>query len=277
MVEDFSVLLAVYKNDKPEFLNECLQSLEHQSVKPVSIILVKDGLVPNEIENVIVHWSNKLPLKVVGYEKNQGLAHALNYGIHFVETEYVARMDSDDICFSNRFEKQIRFIDNNTEVEICAAGISEFYIDKEGNETRKIRLYPSETDKNSKTLFKGTPIAHPTLFIKTELLKSFKYSENTSMNEDIDLWFRLILAGKTIYTLQEPLLNFRITDGTFKRRSISKACNEYKIYKKSLRELFGFSPLLIWPFIRLLTRFLPYKINKKLYFSKSREKLFKNK
>ena len=277
MVEDFSVLLAVYKNDKPEFLNECLQSLEQQSVTPVSIILVKDGPVSPEIETVIDEWSKRLPLKVVGYEENQGLAHALNYGLQFVETEYVARMDSDDICFPDRFEKQIEFIKNNSNIKICASGISEFYIDKEGNETRKIRLYPPKTDKMSKTLFKGSPIAHPTLFIETQLIKSFMYSENTSMNEDIDLWFRLILAGETIYTLQEPLLNFRITDGTFKRRSISKACNEYKIYNKNLKKLFGFSPLLIWPFIRLLTRFLPYKINKKLYFSKSREKLFKNK
>lgn len=270
----FSVLMAVYKKDNPFFFNECLQSLFSQTVKADSIILVKDGYISSELEDVIQDWMNKLPLKVVGYEQNLGLAHALNYGLQFVETEYVARMDSDDICYEYRFEKQIEFINKNQNVEICSSGIMEFYVDKNNVKSEKLRLYPAVTDKTSKGLFKGTPIAHPTLFIKTSLLKEFMYSENTSMNEDIDLWFRLILADKTIYTIQEPLLNFRITDGTFKRRSVKKAVNEYKIYKMYLRKLFGSSQLFIWPFIRLLTRFLPYNINKKLYFSNARKKLF---
>ena len=271
----FSILQAVYKNASPIFLNECLSSIKDSTIQPAKIILVKDGTIPAELESVISEWQNNLPLQVVGYEQNQGLAHALNFGLQFVDTDLVARMDSDDYCFPERFEKQLAYFRSYPEVEILGTGISEFYLNEDGNVFRKNRFYPQYSNNSSKKLFKGTPLGHPTVMMKSELLKNFRYSENTNMNEDIDLWFRLIRGGHTLYNLEESLLNFRITDGTFKRRSIKKAFSEFKIYWKNLYALFGFSPLLVYPIARLCIRFLPYGINKKLYFSNMRKKFFK--
>lgn len=273
MKDDFTVLQSVYKNDAPVFLSECFASLFNQTLKPQKIILIKDGILTPELESVISEWQEKLPLKVVGYKQNWGLAHALNYGLQFVDTELVARMDSDDIALPDRFEKQMQYFRTHKECEILGTGIIEFY-NSDTNLSSKKRKYPIISSKETKTLFKGTPLAHPTLMIKTTLLKQFKYSEDTSMNEDIELWFRLITSGHIIHNLSEPLLNFRITDGTFKRRSFNKAINEFKIYWTNLTNLFGFNYLLIYPILRLFSRFLPYSINKKIYFSKYREKLF---
>lgn len=274
MKDDFTVLQSVYKNDAPVFLSECFASLFNQTLKPQKIILIKDGILTPELESVISEWQEKLPLKVVGYKQNWGLAHALNYGLQFVDTELVARMDSDDIALPDRFEKQMQYFRTHKECEILGTGIIEFY-NSDTNLSSKKRKYPIISSKETKTLFKGTPLAHPTLMIKSTLLKQFKYSEDTSMNEDIELWFRLITSGHIIHNLSEPLLNFRITDGTFKRRSFNKAINEFKIYWTNLTNLFGFNYLLIYPILRLFSRFLPYSINKKIYFSKYREKLFK--
>lgn len=270
----FTILQSVYKNDNPIFLNEAFQSIFENSIQPESIVLVKDGSITSELDMVISSWISKLPLKVVGYEENQGLAHALNYGLKFVETDFVARMDSDDICFHNRFQKQLEFFEHNPNAEIVGTGLSEFYLDISNNKITRIRLYPQVITMKSNYLFKGTPLAHPTVMMKTKLLKEFGYSENTNLCEDIDLWFRLIKTGHVIYNLPEPLLNFRITDGTFKRRSISKALSEFKIYWKNLFDLFGFTLFLIYPIARFLTRFLPYRFTKKLYFSKARKTLF---
>lgn len=132
-------------------------------------------------------------------------------------------MDSDDICFPKRFEKQLKYFEEHPDAEIVGTGLSEFYVDKNGSEFRKNRFYPEYVDCKTKSLFKGTPLGHPTVMMKTDLLKKYMYSENTNMNEDIDLWFRLLKAGQVIHNIQEPLLNFRITDGTFKRRSIKKS------------------------------------------------------
>lgn len=270
----FSVLQSVYRKDKPEFLNDSLKSLKEQTLPADQIIIIKDGILTPELESVISEWQEKLPLKVVGYKQNCGLAHALNYGLQFVDTELVARMDSDDIALPYRFQKQMEYLKENNDCEILGTGIKEFY-NSNSKVLSKIRNYPVISSEKSKSLFKGTPLAHPTLMIKTTLLKQFKYSEDTSMNEDIELWFRLITSGHIIHNLSEPLLNFRITDGTFKRRSFNKAINEFKIYWTNLTNLFGFNYLLIYPILRLFSRFLPYSINKKIYFSKYREKLFK--
>lgn len=271
----FTILQSVYKNDKPEYLNQCLESIKNNTLQPTKIVLVKDGEISDELNSCINSWSEKLPIQVVGYEKNQGLAYALNYGLQFVETELVARMDSDDICYPNRFEKQVKFFTENPLVEICGTGLLEFYLYSDNRRHEKNRFYPECVDKTSHSLYKGTPLGHPTLMIKTDLLKKYQYSENTSMNEDIDLWFRFIKDGHTIHNIQEPLLYFRITDSTFKRRSIKKAWNEFKIYLKNLIEMFGFSSRLIFPIARFFTRFLPYSINRKLYFSEIRTKILK--
>lgn len=114
----FTVLQSVYKKDNPIFLSQSLQSIANNTVQPVCLVLVKDGALTPELESVISEWQSKLPLKAVGYEKNQGLAYALNYGLQFVETELVARMDSDDICFSARFEKQIAHFNGMTKNDI---------------------------------------------------------------------------------------------------------------------------------------------------------------
>lgn len=182
-------------------------------------------------------------------------------------------MDSDDICCPDRFEKQLAFFEKNPGAEVIRTGISEFYIQENGYTFRRDRLYPQKITESSKSLFKGTPLGHPTV-MKTSLLKEFLYSENTTMCEDIELWFRLIRSGHTIYIFQESLFNFRITDGTFKGRSLLKAFSEFNIYWSNLFVLFGLNILLLYPIARLFVRFLPYWLNKEFYFSNARKSLF---
>lgn len=111
--------------------------------------------------------------------------------------------------------------------------------------------------------------------MKAALLKEFSYSENTKCNEDIDLWFRLLRAGHRIRTLQEPVLRFRITDGTFRRRSVSKATDEHSVYSANLRKINGISPNDIVPLMRLASRLLPAVLSRRLYLSRRRQNLFK--
>lgn len=272
-----SVLQSVYKNDNPVFLESAFESIFNQKLKPKNIVLVKDGLLTPELELVISKWKSLLPMNVVGYEKNQGLAHALNYGLDFVDSDLVARMDSDDVCCSDRFEKQVNYFIDNPETKILGSSLTEFYENNNGEIYKRVRNYPEVVNKSSRCLFKGTPLGHPSLVIKTEVLREFRYNENTSMNEDIDLWFRLIKNGYIICNIKEPLINFRITDGTFKRRHFAKAINEYKIYRSNLYELFGFSFRQFYPLLRLCTRVLPSKLVKMLYFSDFRKKILEKK
>ena len=123
----FSVLQSVYRRDNPDFLAQSLQSIADNTLQPVNVILVKDGILTPELETVISEWQTKLPLKVVGYEQNQGLAQALNYGLQFVETDLVARMDSDDIWVENKVQVCMNVLKDNDFVVHAKKRINEIW------------------------------------------------------------------------------------------------------------------------------------------------------
>lgn len=93
----FSVLMSIYKNDDPCFLIEALESLKSQTLLANDIVIVRDGPVPFEINNVIESFSNVLPIQYIKLDKNVGLGQALNQGLTYVKNDWVFRMDSDDI------------------------------------------------------------------------------------------------------------------------------------------------------------------------------------
>ena len=271
----FTILQSVYKNDKPEFLDQCLESIKNNSLQPEKIVLVKDGPISIELDSCINKWAEILPIRFVGYEENRGLAYALNYGLQFVETELVARMDSDDICYSDRFEKQVLQFEVDKKLVVLGAGIEEFYCSKELEASHhSIRLYPKRTVRSSMTLYKGTPVAHPTVMMRTAILKEFGYAESTCCNEDIELWFRLLAAGYEIRTLQVPLLRFRITDDTFRRRSLAKSLDEFQIYSRALLDFNGLQKEHAYLLFRLASRLLSPALIRRIYFSGKRKNLF---
>ena len=98
MKEKFSVLMSVYHKDDPTYLDTALNSLTEQTAVPDEIVLVKDGPVSQQLEEVIDAFHKKFcNLKIVALEKNSGLGNALNQGLKHCSHELVARMDSDDI------------------------------------------------------------------------------------------------------------------------------------------------------------------------------------
>jgi len=123
--------MSVYYKEIPKYLNQCLESLANQTLPATEIIIIKDGKLTDELENILSMWKEKLPLKIEGYEKNRGLAYALNYGLQFCFHELVARMDSDDISMPDRFEKQVRYFEEHKNVAIVGSNILEFYDENE--------------------------------------------------------------------------------------------------------------------------------------------------
>jgi glycosyltransferase involved in cell wall biosynthesis len=269
----FSVLMSVYDKETASNFYQCLESLFCQTLPASEIVVVKDGFLTKDLDAILAIWGEKLPLRIVGYEQNRGLAHALNYGLQYCNYNYIARMDSDDICLENRFLEQLKFLGDNPESVMVGSNILEFYEQDTGIICLRERKYPVYLNKKSKELYKVTPAAHPTVIIKKDVLKKYKYNEHVGQNEDTDLWFRLLSDGNCINNINKPLLKFRITDKSFCRRNYSKAIVELKIHWINLLKFNGFSILLLYPVIRFLTRLLPLGIMKKLYFSKIRVNL----
>lgn len=201
----FSVLMAVYKKEQPLFFKEALRSVFEQSLIPNEVVLVKDGPLTEELEQIIVDFSSKNEqLKVITLEKNQGLGEALRIGLNSCSFDLIARMDSDDICKPYRFEKQIAFLKEHKEITIVGSWIEEFSDCKE--EIEAIRELPQE-DKQLKIFMKWrNPFNHMTvMFRKKDILAVGGY-QPFYLLEDYYLWNRLANANYYFANIGESLL-----------------------------------------------------------------------
>lgn len=261
----FTVLQSVYKNDKPQFLDECFNSIMKSTIQPEKIVLVKDGKIGDDLLSTINNWKNKLPIDFVGYEENKGLAYALNYGLQFVETEYVARMDSDDIVYLDRFEKQINFLEKNPDIVLLSGYIDEF--NEDSNKIISTRKVPLQYDDIKNYLKKRNAFNHmAVIFKKSAVIDSGSY-QIVPFFEDYDLWIRMIQKGYVVANIPEKLIKARIgNDMIGRRHGIAYSKHELFFFKRQLKTGFiNKNEFLKLCVLRLPVRLLPKRILQKIY------------
>lgn len=103
-MRNYSVLMAVYHKEEPEYLRQAIESIQVQTVPTNDFVLVCDGPLNPELDAVIATKKQEMgnTLNVVRLAKNCGLGNALNEGIKHCKNELVARMDSDDIAYEEK-------------------------------------------------------------------------------------------------------------------------------------------------------------------------------
>lgn len=216
---NFSVCTSVYKNDKPEYIRVALDSmLVHQTVTPNEVVLVQDGPVPYETSKLLLQFKDKYgeKLNIIKLTENKGLGNALKLGVENAKYDIIARMDSDDICTPDRFEKQQAYMEAHPECDIIGGQISEFI----GSPERivAIRRVPCNNSEILKDMQKRCSMNHMTvMFRKEAVLKAGSY-QDWFWNEDYYLWIRMILAGCEFANLSDILVNVRTGKDMYARR-----------------------------------------------------------
>ncbi|QYJ83761.1 glycosyltransferase [Shewanella aegiceratis] len=260
----FTVLMSIYNKETPEHLSQCLNSIFNQTIQPSEIIIVEDGPLNDGLYDELTKWESKLPITRVALQKNSGLGVALNVGLSHCSFKLVARMDTDDICLPDRFEKQLNVFDNQ-DVDVCGSWISEF--ENEPDLITAIRTLPeSHKDLSSYSKFKN-PINHPSVMFRLDKIVNVGGYEDVRFFEDYYLWLKLLDSGSKFYNIQEPLVNMRAGVSQLTRRSgLSYARDEYKFLYKSWNKgfftFFQFSKCCIF---RVPARVLPKNILAKIY------------
>ena len=122
----FSVLLPVYDLEKPEYFNSCVNSILNQTVSPDEVVIVKDGEINNKLIKVIDAYRDNLNIREVLYSGPDKLSGALKYGLTFCTHNIVARADSDDIYHKKRFENQIKYLNQNSDISVLGTHVIEF-------------------------------------------------------------------------------------------------------------------------------------------------------
>lgn len=231
----FSVLLSIYKREKITYLRQSLDSIFIQTLLPNEVVLVKDGPLSDEVNQVIAEYQQKYAtLKVVSLQKNQGLGRALNEGLKYCSYDLIARMDTDDIARPNRFEKQVEVFSKYSEVDICSSWIEEFEGTKDN--VLSIRKLPHHHHALIEYAKKRCPINHPVvMFRKSAVLKAGGY-KHFPLFEDYYLWIRMLMNGANFYNIQESLLYFRFSPEMFKRRGGWKYAVDELRFQRMMRQ-----------------------------------------
>lgn len=162
----FSVLLSVYRKEKKDYLLSSIKSILNQSSIPNEIVIVEDGPLDEELDNLINTFIKKYPklFKIVKLEKNVGLGLALNEGLKACSFELVARMDTDDIAKKLRFEKQLQEFESNPQLSIVGTNTDEFISDPANVISR--RVVPEKNEDILKFSRRRSPFNHPTVMYK---------------------------------------------------------------------------------------------------------------
>ena len=215
---NFSVLMSVYYKEKPEFLKEAIDSILNQTLKPTEIVIVFDGKLTDELYRLLDEYKKWDPelFNYVQLEKNMGLGKALEIGITKCSYDLIARMDTDDICHKERFERQINFMKNNPDVKVLGSWIAEFEDNPEKIESiRKVPASYEEIKEYAKT---RCPLNHMTVvYWKDAVLEAGSY-QTLMWNEDYFLWGRMLNKGLKIMNIPEILVYARAGADMFNRR-----------------------------------------------------------
>lgn len=236
----FSVLISVYYKEVPEYLDLALKSItDDQILKPDEIVLVKDGPLTEKLDFVIQSYVEKYYglFKIISLDKNQGLGKALNIGLENCTYELVARMDGDDISKPERFLKQIATFKDNPELDMIGSWIDEFQIINNEFKVRSIRKVPEKNEEIHRKLKTICAFNHPTvMYKKSKVIEVGSYNQEFKL-EDYYLWIRMALNKYKFYNTQEPLVYFRITQETSKRRGGVELLKSDLKFQKRLLEI----------------------------------------
>lgn len=205
----FSVLMSVYIKEKPECLEKALNSVFDQELVPNEVVLVQDGPITNELKSVIDKFKESYQdlLNLIVLEKNMGLGNALNIGLKNCKYDYVARMDTDDICHKDRFKKQIKYLEKHTDVDLIGSNIIEY--DDSMIEKISLKKVPELNQDICKYIKKRNPFNHQTvIFNKKKVLNVGSYEE-INLYEDYYLWCKLYINGAKFYNMQDVLVDVR--------------------------------------------------------------------
>ena len=229
-----SVILPVYNSEK--YVKLAIESVLNQTYQNFELIIINDASTDNSWEVVKTFHDPRIIL--LENEVNLGTAATANRGIQVARGDFIARMDSDDISFPDRFEKQIAFFTSHPKVGILGGPFQEIAADGTKVRTPSVRLQEPYLIKF--WLLIENVMNHPTIMIRKKVLDILGgYNPNLRASEDFDLWTRLA-AVTEFSNLSDPLIYYRsYSENTSHILSGTLYENHIKICQREVEKLTG--------------------------------------
>ena len=198
-IPKITVLMSVYNNES--FINEAIDSILNQTFSDFQFLIIDDGSTDNSVALIKQYDDSRINL--VEKDNNTGLIDCLNLGMSLAKGQYIARMDSDDISTSDRFQKQLDILENNPEIDICGCWLQEF------GKRDKVIKHKERHEEIVANMLWSCAMSMCSVLIDRKAIEGYKFDENKKHVEDYDFWSRIAWSCK-FYNIQEVLYLYRI-------------------------------------------------------------------
>lgn len=259
-----SVILPVY-NGLP-YLEKAIQSVLKQSFANFELLILDDASTDDSWQLMKKYAAKDKRIKIFQNKKNLGIGKSLNLLIKKSSTQFLARMDADDIMVSKRLSRQVNYLQKHTDVVVLGSWMKE--IDKKGR-IIGLRKVPLKHKDIYQMMYYAMGMQHPTLVFNTKLIPvDFPWYQEHGLVEDLDMLFRLLKHGR-FANLPSFLMFYRLhTDNLSLREPKKTFIAAQKIRKKAVQE-YGYQPglkaKLLHLFSQLFVLLTPEKFILKLY------------
>lgn len=204
-----SVVMPTYNCEA--YIGEAIESILNQTMTDLELVIVDNGSKDNtvKIAKTYAELDNRIGIYI---HPHGGVSGALNFGIAQSTSEYIARMDGDDISDLRRLEIQIDFMERNRDVIICGTDMTSF----KGSWKRR-NFYPT-TDRDCQIfLLLRSCFSHPTVIIRRSAFPDHQfYKPEYNFAEDYKAWCEISHRGR-FHNIGEPLYMYRLHDNQVTR------------------------------------------------------------
>ena len=217
-LEQCSVLMCLYKGDRPDYFAAALNSILEQTRKPGEILIVVDGAITDELEATLKDFTAKHKIiKVLRLARNVGVGAASNEGLRHCKYELVAKMDADDIAMPDRLAKQLAEFERRKDLVLLGGQLAEF-ADNDPSNIVSYRHVPTNKAEIRKFAKRRSPFNNQTVMYKKSVILAVGGYPKLNRAEDYYLYSKLIADGQIVDNLASVLVNFRMDDAAIKRR-----------------------------------------------------------
>lgn len=230
-VDDFEILMSLYKDERPSYFKECIRSIEEDNQSP-RVRLIIDGILTVELEDIIRNL-NSDKWVIQRLKVNGGLARALNEGIQASDRQFLIRLDTDDLWVRDRCQFYINAL-KEASGEIDVIGGYAALIDDDSLEY-DVKKVPLSHDDIIKSMWK-CPFIHPSVAIRRDVLLSNPYSLTAGKRQDdYELWYRLRAENVRFANLNKVMVKYRYTYNNWRRNDIRVSYYRIKVLLRNER------------------------------------------
>ena len=198
-----TVLMPVFNGER--YLRDAMASIMGQTFTDFQFLIINDGSTDNSVNIIKSYTDNRI--RLVHNKGNLGLVMSLNIGLALAQGEFIARMDSDDICRPDRLMLQVAFMETNPQVGVCGSWVQFF---SEGKD--KVWKLPSKSEEIRCWQFHSVGVAHPSVMMRRQSFtdNGLWYDPTYRHIEDYELWGRAIRV-MDFANIRKVLLDYRIS------------------------------------------------------------------